>query len=129
MTVTPCARGINLGQPRAGSLLSWRPQGGRAWKARGSSSSLVLRRILRGSGYPPEAAQVFIGNSFNVRGKGEKFRASLEVNEKGTFPVFTLSDNKERIRFMIGLEKDGEATISFFDKDGKATKVIASDSK
>ena len=39
-----------------------------------------------------------------------------------------LLDNKERMRLQIGLDKEGEALITFFDKDGNMGKQISNTS-
>lgn len=65
-----------------------------------------------------------ISNSFNVRGKKDKFRAMLGVDDKGTFPQFQLLDNKERVRVLMGLDKEGNGYLTFYDKDGNETKTI-----
>jgi hypothetical protein len=70
-----------------------------------------------------------VANTFGVRGKKDKYRAILGVDDKGTFPNLQLLDNKERVRVLIGLEKDGSGSITFYDKDGNVQKTIAPDAK
>lgn len=66
-----------------------------------------------------------VANTFGVRGKKDKYRAILGVDEKGTFPQLQLLDNKERARVLIGLDKDGSGYLTFYDKDGNETKTIS----
>ncbi len=73
--------------------------------------------------------ETVVANTFGVRGKKDKFRAILGVDDKGTFPQLQLLDNKERVRVLIGLEKDGSGSITFYDKDGNVQKTIAPDAK
>ncbi len=70
-----------------------------------------------------------VANTFGVRGKKDKYRAILGVNDKGTFPELQLLDNKERVRISVGMDKEGNAQIVFFDKDGNAQKTITGESK
>src|SRR5436309_9339031 len=70
-----------------------------------------------------------VANTFGVRGKKDKYRAILGVDEKGTFPQLQLLDNKERVRISMSLEKDGSGSITFYDKDGNVQKTIAPDAK
>ena len=70
-----------------------------------------------------------VANTFGVRGKKDKYRAILGVDDKGTFPQLQLLDNKERCRVLIGLAKDGSGYLTFYDKDGNATKTIDGESK
>lgn len=68
-------------------------------------------------------------NQYWVRGKKDKYRATFGVDDKGTFPQMTLLDNKERLRLLIGLAKDGSPEIVFYDKDGNVQKTIDGSSK
>lgn len=73
--------------------------------------------------------ETVVANTFGVRGKKDKYRAILGVDDKGTFPQLQLLDNKERVRVSIALEKDGSGSITFYDKDGGVQKTIAPDAK
>src|SRR4051812_27490150 len=73
--------------------------------------------------------ETVVANTFGVRGKKDKYRAILGVDEKGTFPQLQLLDNKERVRISMSLDKEGNGSLTFYDKDGNVQKTIAPDAK